>query len=586
MRAALYARFSSDLQNPASIDDQFRTCRRHAERIGAEVVAEFSDAGISGASAVNRPGLQALLAAARAGRFDVVVVEALDRLSRSLADVAAIHEDLKADRVAINTIAEGEAQTLQIAFKGGMNAMFLEELGRKTRRGLEGVARAGRVAALAYGYRIERRIGPRGEVTKGLRAVDQDQAEVVRRIFSDYAAGISPEQIAATLNADGTPAFRGGLWNAHTIRGNRARGVGILNNDLYRGVLVWGRSSSVKDRRTGRTKASLVTLAGEVQVAAPDLRIVSDDLWASVAARKAAIAAVARPEQARRPRRLLSGLVKCGVCGGTMTVSSFDHRRDRPDARPTSRYVCGARHRFGPAVCSGQRTPEATRLEARVLDALKAALLQPALVEHWVRERHLAQARQARETGQHRAGLERELAEARRRAERLVDQVEQGMPWTAIAERHRALSDRAETLQRQLDAADSPQVVQLHPRAAERYRELVENLQSALTEGEATASRATARELLRAIIGTVSVYPEAQPGQYRAEIDGDLGPMLAGAGTGERASPPSKARSASASAAGPSSPGEERSTRWVCGARTSVPDPLAQPPRLPFRLTA
>lgn len=144
MRAALYARFSTEMQSAASITDQLYACRRYAERIGAAVVAEFDDAAISGASAVNRPGLQDLLRSAEAGNFDVVIAEALDRLSRSQADIAILYEDLRSWGVRINTVSRGEAEEMAIGLEGTMNALQLRDIGRKTKRGLSGVARAGR----------------------------------------------------------------------------------------------------------------------------------------------------------------------------------------------------------------------------------------------------------------------------------------------------------------------------------------------------------------------------------------------------------------------------------------------------------
>jgi site-specific DNA recombinase len=89
-RAALYARYSSDLQDERSIGDQLALAREYAERQGWTVVREFSDAAISGASRHNRPGLADLMAAAEAGTVDVVVTESLDRIARNLADMAAI----------------------------------------------------------------------------------------------------------------------------------------------------------------------------------------------------------------------------------------------------------------------------------------------------------------------------------------------------------------------------------------------------------------------------------------------------------------------------------------------------------------
>jgi site-specific DNA recombinase len=81
MRAVIYARYSSDLQSAASIEDQVRLCRVRIEREGWSYLTAYADRALSGASRL-RPGYQRLLADARQGGFDVIVAEALDRLSR------------------------------------------------------------------------------------------------------------------------------------------------------------------------------------------------------------------------------------------------------------------------------------------------------------------------------------------------------------------------------------------------------------------------------------------------------------------------------------------------------------------------
>jgi DNA invertase Pin-like site-specific DNA recombinase len=85
MRAALYARFSTEKQRDASIDDQFRECERVAKAAGLEVVARFEDRIISGGTA-RRPGYQALLTAVHKREFDVIVCEDISRLRRNRAE--------------------------------------------------------------------------------------------------------------------------------------------------------------------------------------------------------------------------------------------------------------------------------------------------------------------------------------------------------------------------------------------------------------------------------------------------------------------------------------------------------------------
>src|SRR3546814_13614442 len=73
-RAAVYSRYSTDKQDPSSIEDQVRVCTRLIEQRGCALAAIYSDAAMSGATAA-RPGLRQLLAGAEAGEFDVLVVE-------------------------------------------------------------------------------------------------------------------------------------------------------------------------------------------------------------------------------------------------------------------------------------------------------------------------------------------------------------------------------------------------------------------------------------------------------------------------------------------------------------------------------
>ena len=91
MRAVIYARYSSENQREASIEDQVRDCKALIERQGWMLAATYSDHAISG-SVRMRAGYQKLLEDARAGQFQVVIAEALDRLSRDQEDIAALYK--------------------------------------------------------------------------------------------------------------------------------------------------------------------------------------------------------------------------------------------------------------------------------------------------------------------------------------------------------------------------------------------------------------------------------------------------------------------------------------------------------------
>ena len=158
MRVALYARYSNDNQSVASIEDQFRICREHAGRERWQIVDTYHDAAISGASVILRPGVRTLLQDAQRGKFDIVLAEALDRVSRDQADVATLFKHLRFAGVQIITLAEGEISELHVGLKGTMNALYLKDLAAKTHRGLRGRVEKGKAGGgLCYGYDVVKR---------------------------------------------------------------------------------------------------------------------------------------------------------------------------------------------------------------------------------------------------------------------------------------------------------------------------------------------------------------------------------------------------------------------------------------------
>jgi DNA invertase Pin-like site-specific DNA recombinase len=154
MRAVIYSRYSSELEREASIEDQIEVCRRYAGQHGWVIVAHYEDRALSGASRF-RPGYQRLVADLASGRFDVVLVEALDRLSRKLADIAEFHDRLSFARVKLVTVSQGEITAMHIGVLGMMAQLFLSDLSEKVKRGQLGRARAGKQpGGKAYGYDV------------------------------------------------------------------------------------------------------------------------------------------------------------------------------------------------------------------------------------------------------------------------------------------------------------------------------------------------------------------------------------------------------------------------------------------------
>jgi site-specific DNA recombinase len=107
MRVSIYARYSSDKQREASIEDQTRLCEERARRENWTVVKRYSDHAISGASLMRR-GIQELMQDAQSGKFDLVLTESLDRISRDQEDIAGVYKRLRFAGVKIYTLSEGE----------------------------------------------------------------------------------------------------------------------------------------------------------------------------------------------------------------------------------------------------------------------------------------------------------------------------------------------------------------------------------------------------------------------------------------------------------------------------------------------
>jgi site-specific DNA recombinase len=521
-KVALYARYSSDNQNVASIDDQFRICREHAAREKWTVVGAYRDAAISGASVILRPGIQSLLQDAQRGQFEIVLAEALDRVSRDQADVAALFKHLRFAGVQIITLSEGEITELHVGLKGAMNALFLKDLAAKTHRGLRGRVEKGTSGGgLCYGYDVAKHVDAEGEPIRGERTINEAQAEIVRRVFRAFAAGVSPRAIARRLNDEGVAGPDSGLWMDSTLRGHATRGTGLINNELYIGRLVWNRLRYVKDPATGRRVSRLNPRDKWIAREVPELRIVDDALWQAAKARQDELAAkyanvitATRAAQANRlngvhrPRSLLSGLLVCGCCGGPYSLRGQD------------RYACSNHVMNGS--CSNGRSIARPALEARMLEGLRARLMAPEIAAEAMRAYAEETNRLNRER---RAGGEADrktLADVEKKIKEIVTTIADGGGSRALLVYLRELEAREDELRARL--AQAPvDIPDLHPNVAGVYRRKVERVAEAL---ERPQERDEAADAIRALIDHITLTPGAKRGEIAATLHGDLGTIL------------------------------------------------------------
>ena len=497
VRAAIYARFSSHLQDPKSIDDQVRLCRAKLREIGVDSVRVHADAAATGTITQSRPGLARLLQDAKYGLIDLVCAEALDRISRDQEDLAGIYKRLRFWNVRLITLDQGDIGPIHVGIGGLLNQAFIENLAFKTRRGQIGAVHAKRIpGGISYGYRNANRIDEHGKAVRGLREIHPEQAETVRRIYRLYADGMSTRNIAALLNREDIPGPRGGPWASNTINGHRGRRNGILNNELYRGRLVYGRQRFIRDPDTGKRQARPVPPSDWIVQDVPDLRIVDDALWDRVQTRRQAGQDRRRNPAARTPLPL-TGLVRCGVCGGTMTILW------------ERRYGCNAHREKG--TCGNPRGVDATLVENRMIPLLSRSVLEELDLPELVR-------RAAEESTLRRERLAAAVAGGEQRITRLLDAIEQGAQSHAAHRRILDIEQETAAVQLELDSlptvpASTPQ--DLSARLQKRLASLHRAIANAAPDD---ASRKGALLLARTLVERIDVVPLPSLGEVEISV--------------------------------------------------------------------
>ena len=513
LSVALYARYSSENQRDASIEDQLRLYRERAHREGWCVVDSYSDRSISGARLI-RPGIQALLQDVQARRFEIVLAESLDRVSRDQEDIAGVYKRLAFAGVRMVTLSEGDISELHIGLKGTMGALYLKDLAAKTHRGLRGRVEQGKSGGgNSYGYKVVRKTGADGEPERGDREIAPAETAIVRRIFADYAAGKSPRKIAHELNAKGVPGPRSSGWSPSTIHGNVKRSNGILNNELYLGKLVWNRQHFLKDPETGKRVARLNPEDQWIVQEVPDLRVIDDDLWSKAKARQAEIRSryVKGDDNGltavRRTRYLFSGLIKCADCGGGYSIVYRDL------------FGCSTVKNKG--ACSNHVRINRTELEARVLDALRNELMDPALFQDFCNEytREINRLRMEASSGI--AAKQAELKKVERQIGTMIEAIKDGLYRSSMKDEMNALEDRKEELLRELESTEEPPAL-LHPNMAQEYRKRIDGLFEALKDEQ---TRLEAGDDIRALVGRIVVSP-GKDGKAELWLAGELAGIL------------------------------------------------------------
>jgi site-specific DNA recombinase len=391
MRAAIYARYSSENQRPESIEDQVAACRRLAAQRGFTILDDhvYADQAQSGARK-DRPALAALLAAGQHRAFDLVLVDDLSRLARDNYLMLSILAELHFVGVRVVSVADGldshdQEATLGIQIRGIFNELQLQDLKKKTLRGQIGQKQRGfSVGEHAFGYRsvpvgatrVDKKGRPRPDGFKC--EIKPSEAAVILRVFEAYAAGHSIIRIVRMLNAEAVPgrfkAAKG--WSPATISR-------LLDNEKYIGRWVWNKRELRRDPRTGRRRAFPKPESEWIVQVDDSLRIIPQDLWERVQARRKEVrrswpggpgrrgfSASQGSRQQHFPTHLLSGTMVCGCCGAAMA---------QVGGKGGGYYGCIAATKDA---CDNKLLVRRSLVERIVLDAVRTQLSRPEHIEY------------------------------------------------------------------------------------------------------------------------------------------------------------------------------------------------------------
>ncbi len=372
-------------------------------------------------------------------------------------------------------------------------------------RVLQGRAAAGK----AFGYDVVE------DGERGGRVINRSEATVVERIFTMFAHGVSPRAIARRLNEEQVPGPENRPWQDTTIRGQKERGTGILNNELYIGQLVWNRCSYVKDPRTGKRVARPNPPERWERTEVPHLRIIDDALWHEVKRRQETTAfEMGRDEsgsalnRAHRRRFLLSGLLTCGCCGAGYTIMAKD------------RYSCAGRRSKG--TCQNEGTISRKEIEGRILRALKQNLLTPELVAEFTRAYQEEVNRLTKEASGRSAEIEGKLGSVQRKIDGIMRAIEDGLYQPSMKARLTELEAEKAILISSRDTSATLPKVLVHPNLAAVYSKRVEELEQLL---EDTEHEEEAMERIRSLIEKIVLMPR-EGGGVEAILHDDLARIL------------------------------------------------------------
>ena len=360
MRVWLYYRLSRDEDKELnSLTNQKKILVDYCDANGYTIVGESFDDNVSGMH-FEREGIERIYEEVEKKSIDAVVVKDLSRLGRHKTQTAIFIDFLRQHDIRVLSVTENidtsnEDDELIVGFKGIFNDMYCRDISKKIRAGYKQKQKSGIVIIPPMGYFKDKNTG---EVV-----IVEEQAVIIRRIFSLYLDGYGLKAIANILNAEGIKSQ--GYYQKQTLGkklGSNKPEIAhrylwentgvkrVLQNEFYTGTLVCHKSYTNKINHVRKDLPPEEHFRHENFVPA----IISKEIWEQ--AQFLLSEKVERKVRASsgNPCHRYTGLIKCGDCG-----SSFTCRTRKWKDRPVRyEYVCNGYHRYGKDNCTSHRIDE------------------------------------------------------------------------------------------------------------------------------------------------------------------------------------------------------------------------------------
>jgi site-specific DNA recombinase len=548
MNAAVYARKSTEQTGVAaearSVTRQIENAKAYAKTKGWTISDEhiYADDGVSGAEFVKRPGFLRLMNALKPRPpFQVLIMSEESRLGREAIQVGYAFKQIVDAGVRIFSYLTNQERTLDSATDKMLLALtnFASEFEREkaSQRTHDAMLRKAKSLYVTgnkiYGYDnlpvygSDRNADGTLRRQHVVRKINLEQSRVVGQIFEHYATGCGLATIAKTLNEARVPPPMGGSlgWCPTAIRE-------ILRRDLYRGIVWWNRTQTIQ--RDGTRKRRQRPQSDWLRLEAPELRIVSDALWAQVEAlRQRNAAAYQREGQGRfvsrptgedqRSAYLLSSIAKCGRCGGSIVAIS----KGRHGRSGQTIYRCSYFHKRGTSICRNAVSIRQELLDAAVLNAMNEAIDGRVISASIGRALEKIKAQQVHFPDR-RSAVVRELSQIETRLQHLVELIAtgQGTP-TVIQSLHREEERKVNLTTELAQLQTVTTTLSLdEQRIAKRLRDAIGNL-PALLGRHVPLARQILRTLLDGHIRCEPIEEDQRPG-YRFTATGTFGRLLTG----------------------------------------------------------